>query len=68
VDAAEILAVLHDNAHVAHEVLVEAVRRVPEGPLPENRALATALVTPVDRIPAATRARLLPILGPYIHP
>lgn len=68
VDAAEILAVLRDNAHVAHEVMVEAVRRVPEGPLPENHALATALVTPVDRIPAAARARLLPILGPYIHP
>jgi 5'-methylthioadenosine phosphorylase len=67
VDAAEILAVLRDNAHTAHEVLVNAIPRLPEGLLPENRVLASALVTPPDRIPAAVRARLLPILEPYIH-
>jgi len=67
VDAAEILAVLRDNAHVAHEVLLDAVARLPEGPLPENRVLEAALVTPLDRIPAATRARLLPLLEPYLR-
>jgi 5'-methylthioadenosine phosphorylase len=67
VDAAEILAVLRDNAHVAHEVVLAAVPRMPAGPLPENRALAQALVTPLDRIPAATRARLLPLLEPYMR-
>ena len=54
------------NAHVAHEVLMRALPRLPRGPLPENHALASALVTPLDRIPAATRARLLPILHPYL--
>jgi 5'-methylthioadenosine phosphorylase len=68
VDAAEILAVLRDNAHVAHEVVLAAVARVPTDLLPENHALAHALVTPLDRIPAATRARLLPLLEPYIRP
>lgn len=66
VDAAEILAVLRDNAHVAHEVLLEAVPSTPAGPLPENRVLAAALVTPLDRIPVATRGRLLPFLEPYM--
>lgn len=66
VDAAEILAVLRDNTHVAHEVLLDAVPRTPKGPLPENHVLGAALVTPMDRIPAATRARLLPLLEPYL--
>jgi 5'-methylthioadenosine phosphorylase len=67
VDAAEILAVLKDNAHVAHQVVLAAIERVPQGQLPENRVLAAALVTPLERIPAATRARLLPLLEPYMH-
>jgi 5'-methylthioadenosine phosphorylase len=67
VDAAEILAVLRDNAHTAHEVLLRAIPSLPTGLLPENRVLASALVTPRDQIPAAVRARLLPILEPYIH-
>jgi len=67
VDAAEILAVLRDNAHVAQEILLDAIARLPQGPLPENRVLAAALVTPIERIPSATRARLLPLLEPYFH-
>lgn len=67
VDAAEILAVLRDNTHVAHEVLAAAIPRTPSGPLPEQKVLASALVTPVDRIPAATRARLEAILHPYMQ-
>lgn len=67
VDAAEILSVLKDNAHVAHRVIQQAIPRLPQGLLPENHALAQALVTPLDRIPAATRARLLPILEPYLR-
>jgi 5'-methylthioadenosine phosphorylase len=66
VDTAEILAVLRDNAHVAHAVILDAIGRLPREPLPENRVLAAALVTPLERVPAATRARLLPLLQPYL--
>lgn len=66
VDAAEILAVLRDNTHVAHEVLAAAIPRTPTEPLPEHRALATALVTPLARLPAALRDRLAPLLHPYL--
>ena len=67
VEANEILAVLKDNSKVAHAVIEHAIPRLPEGPLPENHALATAIVTPLDRIPAATRARLQPVLEPYLR-
>lgn len=63
VEAGEILAVLRDNAHVAHDVLYRAIGLVPAGPLPENRALDTALVTQPGSIPAATRERLGPLLA-----
>lgn len=66
VDTAEILAVLRDNSHVAREVLRATVPQLPAGPLPENAVLAAAMVTPLDRVPAATRARLAPILAPYL--
>lgn len=66
VDTAEILAVLRDNAHVADAVLREAVARVPREPLPENRALETALITPLEQVPASTRARLAAILAPHL--
>ena len=63
VEAEEILAVLRDNAHVAADVLRRAIPLVPEGPLPENQALDTALVTRPEAIPAATRVRLAPLLA-----
>ncbi len=62
VDAGEILEVLRDNAHVAHDVLYGAIPLVPEGPLAENTALDTALLTQPGSIPAATRERLGPLL------
>ncbi|MHC5012003.1 MAG: S-methyl-5'-thioadenosine phosphorylase [Planctomycetota bacterium] len=67
VSAAEILNVLKHNAAAAANVLRAALRRVPEGELPENRCLAQAIVTPLDRIPAAVRQRLHPILAPYLE-
>lgn len=66
VDAAEIMAVLNDNAHVGKEVLRRAVAHVPEGGLPENDVLANALITPLDMVPEATKERLAAILAPYL--
>jgi 5'-methylthioadenosine phosphorylase len=62
----EILAVLKENSHRAEAVLRDAVARAPRGPLPENHALATALVTPVAKIPPEARRRLAAILAPYV--
>jgi 5'-methylthioadenosine phosphorylase len=67
VDASEILAVLKENVQAGREVVRAAVARIPTGDLPENRSLESAIVTPLDRIPAETRRRLLPILRPYIE-
>ena len=66
VDTAEILEVLKHNSHVARDVLRAAVPRVPTEALPENAALATALVTPVAKVPATTVERLRAILAPYL--
>jgi 5'-methylthioadenosine phosphorylase len=65
VDAAEVMAVLRENAHRAAEVLAAAVARAPRGPLPENSVLAAALITPLDRIPPEARERLAAILRPH---
>ena len=67
VDTATILEVLAANAERATRLLGEAVGRIPDGPLPENAVLRDALVTPLDRVPAATRERLAPILAPYLE-
>lgn len=67
VDTATILEVLAANAERATRLLGEAVGRIPDGPLPENGVLRDALVTPLDRVPAATRERLAPILAPYLE-
>lgn len=66
VDAAEILAVLKHNRHVARDVLRAAVPLMPTEPLPENRVLATALITPLESVPSATVERLRAILAPYL--
>jgi 5'-methylthioadenosine phosphorylase len=66
VDAAEIMAVLRDNAHVGKDVLRRAVALVPKGALPENGVLATSMITPLDRVPEATKKRLQAILAPYL--
>ena len=66
VDTAEILAVLHDNADVGKAILRAALLRVPDGPLPENGVLRSAMITPLDKVPPATIARLQAILAPYL--
>ena len=66
VDAAEIMEVLHDNAHVGKDVLRRAVALVPKEPLPENGVLKTAMITPLEHVPEATKTRLAAILAPYV--
>lgn len=67
VDAAQILAVLRDNATRARQILAAAIPRVPEGPLPENDVLGASMITPLDQVPAETRERLQAILAPHIR-
>jgi 5'-methylthioadenosine phosphorylase len=67
VDAAEILAVLHDNADVATRILRMAIPRTPRGHLPENHVLTSALITPLAQVPEATRERLAAILAPHLR-
>lgn len=62
----EILEVLKHNSHVARDVLRAAVPLVPSEPLPENGVLATAMITPLEKVPQATRDRLEAILRPYL--
>ena len=64
VEATDILAVLRDNSARASDVLREAVKRCPTGPLPEHNVLARSLITPREAIPDATRVRLAGLLGP----
>ena len=66
VDAAEILAVLRDNAAHAQEVLAAAISLVPTEPLPENDVLKASMITPLDRVPPETIQRLQAILQPHL--
>jgi 5'-methylthioadenosine phosphorylase len=62
-----IISNLMQNARVAQQVIANAVERLPIARGCEcARALATALITRPDAVPAATRARLAPIVGKYI--
>ena len=54
------------NAEAAKQILAEAIPRIPEEPnWPEHRALDTALVTDRKLWPAATKAKLGPILARF---
>jgi 5'-methylthioadenosine phosphorylase len=62
-----IIANLTENAKTAQQVLANAVERLPIARTCEcARALATAIITRPDAVPAATRDRLRPILGKYL--
>ena len=60
----QVIAVLRSNADRARAIVKAVARRVErhDGPAPQHDALATAVITPVDVIPAATRERLAPLL------
>jgi 5'-methylthioadenosine phosphorylase len=58
---------LTQNAKMAQQVIANAVERLPVARECEcARALATAIITRPDAVPAATRARLAPIVGKYL--
>jgi 5'-methylthioadenosine phosphorylase len=57
---------LTQNAKMAQQVIAAAVERLPIARTCEcARALATAIITRPEHIPAATRERLKPIMGKY---
>jgi 5'-methylthioadenosine phosphorylase len=62
-----IIANLVQNAKTAQQVLADAVENLPIDRTCEcARALATAIVTHPDAIPAATKEKLKPIIGKYL--
>jgi 5'-methylthioadenosine phosphorylase len=55
------------NSRTAQRTLAEAVRRLPEGRSCDcGSALATAIITSPDAIPATVKQELQPIIGKYI--
>jgi len=62
-----IVSNLMQNAKVAQQVIANAVEKLPIARSCEcARALATAIITRPEAIPAATRARLQPLVGKYL--
>jgi 5'-methylthioadenosine phosphorylase len=62
-----IIGNLMQNAKTAQQVIANAVERLPIARECEcARALATALITRPEVVPAATKARLAPIVGKYL--
>ena len=64
----QVIAVLMANVDKAKRTLASVIPRIAahEGPPPHHDALASALLTPLDTISAASRARLGPLLEPYL--
>jgi 5'-methylthioadenosine phosphorylase len=58
---------LTENAETARRLITDAVARVPaERTCPCASALATAIITRPDAVPAATKRELAPIVGKYL--
>ena len=63
-----IVANLHRNAEMAQKLIAEAVGRVPdERSCACASALAAAIITSPDAIPADTKRDLAPIIGKYVR-
>ena len=59
---------LTENAETARRLIADAVARVPaERTCPCASALATAIITRPDVVPAATKRELAPIVGKYLR-
>ena len=64
-----VVANLLQNASTAQQVIAGAVERLPIARDCEcARALASAIITRPDAVPAATRERLAPLVGRYLEP
>jgi 5'-methylthioadenosine phosphorylase len=62
-----VVATLMQNAHTAQQVIANAVERLPIARECEcARALASAIITRSEQVPAATKTRLRPIIGRYM--
>jgi 5'-methylthioadenosine phosphorylase len=62
-----VIATLSKNATVAQQIIANAVERLPIDRTCEcARALATAMITRLDTVPASTLERLRPIIGKYL--
>jgi 5'-methylthioadenosine phosphorylase len=59
---------LHRNATNAQKVIQETVRRLDGNPPPSaaHKALKNAILTPLDKVPAATRSKLAVFLDKYL--
>jgi 5'-methylthioadenosine phosphorylase len=69
VDVSNVLEVLRRNAAMGQDVVRRAVRSIdPRRPVPWAGSLRFALITEPSAVPAATRERLRPIVGPYLPP
>ncbi|MBK7827658.1 S-methyl-5'-thioadenosine phosphorylase [Nannocystis sp.] len=68
VSVADVIAVLHRNVALSRRIIRALALALPArcAELPYPRALAHAIITAPERVPAATRARLDLILGHYL--
>jgi len=56
------------NAKIAQKILARAIEHLPvERTCECARALASALITSADIVPAATKAKLAPIIRKYVR-
>ena len=64
-----ILGNLHRNAENAQKIIQETVRRLNDNPPKSkaHRALKNAILTPLDKVPTATREKLSVLLAKYIE-
>lgn len=65
----QVIAVLHANVEASRRVLASVARRIAlhPGRAPHHRALENALLTDRARIPPEARARLAPLLDPFLR-
>lgn len=65
----QVIAVLTANVAKGKQVIADVVPRIAAhgGPPPHHRALKDALLTPIDAITPDARARLGPLLTPYLE-
>jgi len=69
VEVADVIGVLRQNAELAQDVVRRAVEAIdPQVPSPWAGSLRQAIISDPATIPAATRLKLAPLVGPYLDP